>query len=470
MFAPPIRKPQPATPAAPRILQRKCACGAPTADLETCPAHAGERSGLQRKLAIGSSSDPLEREADRMADQVLAKRAPSDFSAVPVSVQRRAPDGARDAQPVPASVDRVLKAPGRPLDPPVRRDMEARFGHDFSQVRVHGDRDAAQSAREVEALAYTVGRDIVFGAGRFAPGTQQGRRLLAHELAHVVQQSASSPMAPKADSRDSASPDAKGGPNAPGQIMRDGDSGILRRAGDPAAEPAPAATDSAPAPEARGYEINPDELMILPRAMLVPAPDTAGQGPASPSQPVLQPQAGHCDTPFNMVKVTSGNFLEKTLDDYYPDLVGAGAWGSNNVAGPFDNGSRAGSAVQLIGNLRIPCDANGTPTTLGQSATIVRARANGALLMENGRALEGQTIDDIARSGRNSSQAPFRQTWAASVSMADPISGIPYAGLNSYELEVNLTSSLTAPSGTVSVDWGVTIEAAAGTVTRNEVR
>ena len=68
--------------------------------------------------------------------------------------------------------------------------MEQRFGHDFSRVRVHSDTVASQSADQMNALAYTVGRNIVFGAGRFAPETQEGRRLLAHELTHVVQQGA----------------------------------------------------------------------------------------------------------------------------------------------------------------------------------------------------------------------------------------------------------------------------------------
>ena len=456
MMAPPIRKPEPIAPPVRGVLQRKCACGG------TCASCADKEKGLQRRLAIGSSNDPLEREADRVADQVLANRTQSDFSRVPISVQRHAPDGAHQSPEAPPSVHRALAMSGRPLDAPLRRDMETRFGHDFSQVRVHQDGAAGQSARDVGALAYTVGSSIVFGAGRFAPSTAAGRQLLAHELVHVVQQSGNAPINPVAASRGSA--------NLPEQLVRDGASGILQRDTASDVEPTPAVTDSSPAPEAEGYEINPDELMILPRARLVLAPEGTGQGSASPSPPVLQQQLGHCDTPFSMEKVISGNFREKTLDDYFPDLVGAGAWGSNNVAGPFDNGTRAGSAVQLIGNLRIPCAADGTPTTLGQSATIVRARANGAVLMENGRPLEGQTLDDIARSGRDATQAPFRQTWAASISMADPISGIPYAGLRSYELEVNLTSSLTAPGGTVSVGWGVTVEAAAGRVTRNEVR
>ena len=66
--------------------------------------------------------------------------------------------------------------------------MESKFGHDFSQVRVHTDARAAESTRAVNALAYTVGRNVVFGAGQYEPGTSEGRRLLGHELTHVVQQ------------------------------------------------------------------------------------------------------------------------------------------------------------------------------------------------------------------------------------------------------------------------------------------
>lgn len=90
---------------------------------------------------------------------------------------------------LPPSVDRALtSSSGDPLRPALREDMERRFGHDFSKVRVHFDAAAERSAQGVNANAYTVGQDIVFGAGQFLPDTPTGRRLLAHELAHVVQQ------------------------------------------------------------------------------------------------------------------------------------------------------------------------------------------------------------------------------------------------------------------------------------------
>jgi len=94
---------------------------------------------------------------------------------------------------VPPLVRTALQASGRPLEAATRSLMEPRFGYDFSRVRVHTDANAAESARAVHALAYTVGQDIVFGTGRYAPATVEGRRLLAHELAHVVQQGGFTP-------------------------------------------------------------------------------------------------------------------------------------------------------------------------------------------------------------------------------------------------------------------------------------
>ncbi len=91
----------------------------------------------------------------------------------------------------PPIVHEVLRSPGQPLDPATRDYFEPRLGHDFSKVRVHTDSRAAGSAAAVDAAAYTAGRDIAFGAGRFSPRTETGRSLLAHELTHVVQQSAS---------------------------------------------------------------------------------------------------------------------------------------------------------------------------------------------------------------------------------------------------------------------------------------
>jgi hypothetical protein len=95
---------------------------------------------------------------------------------------------------VSAIVDAALDSPGQPLDAATRDTMEPRLGHDFSQVRVHTDSIAAESAQSINAAAYTVGRDVVFGAGRYAPHTLAGQQLIAHELVHVAQQQSGAPL------------------------------------------------------------------------------------------------------------------------------------------------------------------------------------------------------------------------------------------------------------------------------------
>ena len=142
---------------------------------------------IQAKLAISQPGDALEQEADRIAEKVMT----TAVSSAPPIIQRYAGQATGVTNMVLASVDSVLANSGRPLEPALRQDMEQRFGHDFSRVRVHSGGAAEQSAREVNANAYAVGHNIVFGAGRFAPGTHEGQRLIAHELTHVVQQSGS---------------------------------------------------------------------------------------------------------------------------------------------------------------------------------------------------------------------------------------------------------------------------------------
>ncbi len=129
-------------------LERKCACGQHTIAGGECAECRQKREGTLQCAAVNTS---------------------------PVSA----------VLPI---VHEVLNGPGQPLDAGTRTFMEPRFGHDFSRVRVHTDEKAAESARAVDALAYTVGRDVVFETGKYEPGTSEGKRLLAHELAHIVQQ------------------------------------------------------------------------------------------------------------------------------------------------------------------------------------------------------------------------------------------------------------------------------------------
>lgn len=156
---------------------------------------------IQAKLQVNNPGDAFEQEADRAAEQVMQmpdsqvirrKCAGGESGScegckqpAPL-VQRKAtsPGGGAAAPPI---VNEVLRSPGQPLDATTRSFMEPRFGLDFSRVRVHTDALAASSARAVNALAYTVGQNVIFDQGQYRPGAPDGNRLLAHELAHVAQ-------------------------------------------------------------------------------------------------------------------------------------------------------------------------------------------------------------------------------------------------------------------------------------------
>lgn len=158
-------------------------------------------------LKVGAPNDAYEREADAVADRVMRMAGDADTvtptssglqrkcatceneSEKPLLQPQAEPSSVAAPTTAPASVDAVLHSPGQALDSETRAFFEPRFGQDFGGVQVHSDSAAQQSARDVSAHAYTVGHDIVFGTGRFAPQTREGQRLLAHELTHVVQQS-----------------------------------------------------------------------------------------------------------------------------------------------------------------------------------------------------------------------------------------------------------------------------------------
>lgn len=209
------------------------------------------RSGgaLQAKLEISRPEDALEQEADHAAEQVMRK-APADVSsaALPVisrwdaaleqgpasqhaqrlctdcdteSLQRDDATGAAfrggDASSAAeAKVDAVRG--GHPLSREQRAFFEPRFGADFSPVRIHTDGTADTAARAVGALAYTRGNDVVFRADQYRPDTLAGQRLLAHELAHVVQQGAAPGLQLRAANESSAALDQRVG--VPGHVLQ----------------------------------------------------------------------------------------------------------------------------------------------------------------------------------------------------------------------------------------------------------
>jgi hypothetical protein len=171
------------------------------------PGFGGNWLPVQKKLIIGRTDDPLEHEADAVANRVMQMADPQialKTDGTP-RVRRECAECEKEEQllqrkveradtvpnvEAPETVHRAIGATGQPLDAPARSFFESRFGYDFGSVRLHTNTEAARSARQIGARAYTVGSNIVLGEGQHTMSTQDGRRLLAHELAHVVQQGA----------------------------------------------------------------------------------------------------------------------------------------------------------------------------------------------------------------------------------------------------------------------------------------
>jgi hypothetical protein len=150
---------------------------------------------VQRKLKLNTPGDKYEQEADRIADQVMMMPVSGKTAHSPIAIQRVASgvSSQRSAETDSSStVQNVLRSPGNALPEATRAFMEPRFGHDFSHVRVHTNKHAEESARALDATAYTAGSNIVFGSRRYQPVSTAGRQLLAHELTHVLQQSTNS--------------------------------------------------------------------------------------------------------------------------------------------------------------------------------------------------------------------------------------------------------------------------------------
>jgi Domain of unknown function (DUF4157) len=250
---------------APRLLQRKCACRSTSGMSGQCEecgrAHLG---AVQRSTTVPA----------------MASLAPS-------------------------LVREVLQSSGQSLDEDTRAAMESRFGRDFSRVRVHADERAAKSAQAVAAMAYTVGRDIVFGPQQYAPATTHGQRLLAHELTHVIQQDATSGTSPAAGIRISdgdhleREADAAADGIAAGRPVRVSASGVaqsVQRWGPFGA--------SQPRDECAGYEQDPVSLSIVTAKHFL---DDAQPGVGSRSH-----RSAHCaQNPYNPDRFE----CEVTFDD-----------------------------------------------------------------------------------------------------------------------------------------------------------
>lgn len=165
----------------------RCACGNHTLGEASCSACAAAAHDAG-SVAFGEHDDPREREADRFADAYAGGRAALSLPGAAAP----GPRASRIAPPV--SLARTLDSPGQPLEPALRDEMEAQTGTSLGHVRVHHDTVAAQSARELGAQSYSIGAHVAFGPGRYAPREPEGRRLIAHELAHVAQDRGAAPV------------------------------------------------------------------------------------------------------------------------------------------------------------------------------------------------------------------------------------------------------------------------------------
>ena len=179
----------------------------PAYDFSRMPVHTNLRKNIQLKLKVNSPGDIYEQEADRVADQVMRMPEPrlqrtcaceggchvcrqEQVTSKQMHFQAKNTEASNLRKiKTPSIIHDVLRSSGQRLETTTRAFMESRFGHDFSKVRVYTGSAAQQSSRALNARAYTIGSNIVFGPGHFAPHTEPGRRLLAHELTHVIQQS-----------------------------------------------------------------------------------------------------------------------------------------------------------------------------------------------------------------------------------------------------------------------------------------
>ncbi|HYQ14763.1 MAG TPA: DUF4157 domain-containing protein, partial [Polyangiaceae bacterium] len=174
---------------------------------DTARAEQQPRPAASGDFGLDLAQIPIhEAEANRVAEQIATAPLDASRERAPSLTSVQAADTERAAAP--PAVHAVVRAAGQQLTPAVRARFEPRLSHDLSSVRVHTDAAAAQSARDINARAYTVGQHVVFDNGQLAPHTAAGRQLLAHELTHVVQQSGNGPSVqrkPGPDAKDKQS-------------------------------------------------------------------------------------------------------------------------------------------------------------------------------------------------------------------------------------------------------------------------
>ncbi|GAB4201508.1 MAG: hypothetical protein OHK0022_23610 [Roseiflexaceae bacterium] len=276
----------------------------PALDQPVAPPEAPSDPTVQASLRINAPGDSYEQQAEHMADLVMRMPADPESSPAPADtgpqIQRAASGdigGVETSPAVDASIAQMQSGGGNPLPASERSFFEGRFGHDFSQIRIHADSHAAETAQSLNARAFTVGTDIAFGPGEYQPGTSSGRHLLAHELTHTIQQTGGiatkriqRKVAPDEQQDEAAAPPEP----APGAIDTGKAAASTEQAASPGAPAAPApaptaaAPASAPAAPALAPAAAPTATAPVPGAPAVVALD-AGAAQAQPTATAAAP-------------------------------------------------------------------------------------------------------------------------------------------------------------------------------------
>ena len=236
-------------------------------------------------------------------------------------VLQRKSNGGPQPSGIPPVVNQALSSPGRPLDTSTRSSMESRFGHDFSGVRIHDDSVAAESARAVNARAYTVGEDIAFASGQYNPNSHSGSHLLAHELAHTIQQRglqrASNGVSMSHDSEyvrleheaDSAAAAVTQG--ATPSVSRTASQPILSRAGDGTVAPA---KSTVPKPKQSSLSGQPMTHIVTPTEVYTTPSGAAAQSLEEFDIDVFYMPATKGPNAYDIYAGMAGKGLESTVD------------------------------------------------------------------------------------------------------------------------------------------------------------
>ena len=261
------------------------------------PGAPGAKEAEERQLSEQAIDYVVSQQSGRFGLTIpLAEPAAEQKEEEQTPVQP-APASHSAEMPAQAHVDGALAAPGHALDAATRRSMESRFGHDFSRVRVHDDARASATADELHAAAFTVGEDIAFASGRYDPAGPEGGRLLAHELAHVVQQSRSSTEAihREAAATTSATPARRDYEEFVDEAIRflDAARDNYRTVAQIAQVQAAAGAGGAQQPPAAGQQAAPQQEAPSPQAPAQQAPAQQAPAAAPPAAPGLSPDRLH---------------------------------------------------------------------------------------------------------------------------------------------------------------------------------